>query len=219
MFKRIYQIFLAMITFGAVSCDQKVDSRHLLADPQLKENHLSAPEYFKVKFICSNGEFIVESRREWAPHGVDRFYNLVKNGYYNGVPFFRVVPNFIVQFGIHVEQSVDSAWDKMEIPDDPTIESNVRGTLSYGTRGPNTRTTHLVINYNDNSQHLDPTNSVIAKVIDGMSTVDKIYSGYGDLPVFGGSSPEPDRIKREGIQYLKREFPQLDYILNVSFIE
>jgi len=189
-----------------------------LVNPHNSENLQQAPAYFKVTFTSTKGTFVTESHREWAPHGVDRFYTLIKNGYYTNNAFFRVVPNFIVQFGINPDVTINAAWNTMEIPDDPTLIANTRGTLSYGTRGPNTRTTHLIINFKDNSQHLDPTNAVIARVIEGMDIVDSIYSGYGDLPQFGGKSPEPQRINKEGNNFLAIEYPKLDYILSTKFI-
>ena len=189
-----------------------------LINPHDPENQQQAPTYFKVKFTTTKGTFVTESHREWAPHGVDRFYTLIKNGYYTNNAFFRVVPNFIVQFGIHPNATINAAWNKMEIPDEPTLVANTRGTLSYGTRGPNTRTTHLIINFKDNSQHLDPTNAVIARVTKGMGIVDSIYSGYGDLPQFGGKAPEPQRMNKEGNSFLTMEYPKLDYILSTDLI-
>lgn len=197
---------------------QNQPQKAILINPHNPENQKQAPASFKVKFTSTKGTFVTESRREWAPHGVDRFYALVKNGYYTNNAFFRVVPNFIVQFGIHPDVTINAAWNTMEIPDDTTLIANTRGTLSYGTRGPNTRTTHLIINFKDNSQHLDPTNAVIARVIEGMDIVDSIYSGYGDLPQFGGNSPDPQRINQEGNSFLTLEYPQLDYILSTEFI-
>ena len=198
---------------------QELSQSDALKNPLHHDNQQPAPVYFKVKFTSTKGVFTVESLREWAPYGVDRFYSLAKNGYYTNNAFFRVVPNFIVQFGINPNTITNSAWDKMEIQDDTTVIANTRGTLSYGTRGPNTRTTHLIINFHDNSKHLDPTNPVIARVIEGMDVVDKLYSGYGDLPQFGGNSPDPQRINREGSAFLKVEYPQLDYILSTEIIE
>lgn len=189
-----------------------------LINPYAPENMQQAPPYFKVIFTTTKGTFVTESHREWAPHGVDRFYTLAKNGYYANNAFFRVVPNFIVQFGINPDITINAAWNKMEIPDDVTLIANTRGTLSYGTRGPNTRTTHLVINFKDNSRHLDPTNAVIARIIEGIDIVDNIYSGYGDLPQFGGKSPEPQRMNKEGSGFLSVEYPKLDYILSTEIM-
>lgn len=187
-----------------------------LINPYDSKNMQQAPPYFKVTFTTTKGTFVAESRREWAPHGVDRFYALIRNGYYTNNAFFRVVPNFIVQFGINPDTAINAVWNKMEILDDATLIANTRGTLSYGTRGPDTRTTHLIINFKDNSQHLDPTNAVIARVMEGMNIVDNIYSGYGDLPQFGGKSPEPQRINKEGNSFLAVEYPKLDYILSTE---
>ena len=203
---------------STLSITSNAEQNAALVNPRDQANQQTAPSYFKVKFTSTKGTFVTESYREWAPHGVNRFYTLVKSGYYSNNAFFRVVPNFIVQFGINPDVTVNAAWNKMEIPDDPTLIANTRGTLSYGTRGPNTRTTHLIINFKDNSQHLDPTNPVIARVIEGMDIVDSIYSGYGDLPQFGGKSPEPQRINKEGNDFLAVEYPKLDYILSTELI-
>lgn len=189
-----------------------------LINPDASENLQQAPPYFKVAFTTTKGTFVAESHRKWAPYGVDRFYTLVKNGYYTNNAFFRVVPNFIVQFGINPNIAINAAWNNTEIPDDVTLISNTRGTLSYGTRGPDTRTTHLIINFKDNSRHLDPTNAVIAQIIKGMDIVDNIYSGYGDLPQFGGKSPDPQRMNKEGSGFLSVEYPKLDYILSTEFM-
>lgn len=203
-------------TIAIPSTVQNQPRNPALINPNDLENMQQAPPYFTVTFTTTKGTFVAESHREWAPHGVDRFYTLVKNGYYSNNAFFRVVPNFIVQFGINPDVAINAAWNKMEIPDDVTLIANTRGTLSYGTRGPDTRTTHLIINFKDNSQHLDPTNAVISRVIEGMSIVDNIYSGYGDLPQFGGKSPEPQRINQEGNSFLAVEYPELDYILSTE---
>ncbi len=208
---------LALFTSCSPKLKDKSD-QSLLSFPENPKNQEHAPKYFKVLFKCTNGEFIVESRREWSPNGVDRFYNLAKNGYYDGSAFFRVIPNFIVQFGIHPNVEINAAWDDAMIQDDPTIRSNTRGTLSYGTRGENSRTTHLIINYEDNSKHLDPKNPVVAEVILGMDVVDSIFSGYGDLPQFGGGAPDPQKMNAEGYDFLATEFPKLDYIVSTAII-
>ena len=221
MLVKLFRLCAASILLVAASCgfhspDDKISA--LVKDPANPENHQRAPKVFQVEFTCTNGIFLVEATRAWAPNGADRFYNLAKNGYYDGAAFFRVVPSFIVQFGIHKTPHINRAWDKMTIPDDPTLQGNTRGTLSYGTRGENSRTTHLVINYRDNSAHLDPTNSVFAKVIEGMPVVDEIYAGYGDLPAFGGKGPDPGRINNEGNHFLKNEYPKLDYVISTKLI-
>jgi peptidyl-prolyl cis-trans isomerase A (cyclophilin A) len=177
-----------------------------------------APASFKVKFQTSAGDFVVESQREWAPIGVDRFYNLVKNGYYDGVCFFRVISGFMVQFGIHGDAKVAAAWRSEQMKDDPVKQSNKRGYISYAMAGPNTRTTQLFINYGDNSRLDQMGFAPIARVVEGMDVVDRLYSKYGEgAPQ--GSGPNQGRLQMEGNAYLTKDFPQLDCIKKATLIE
>lgn len=177
-----------------------------------------APETFRVRFETSRGPFVVEAHRSWSPHGVDRFYQLVSSGFYDGVRFFRVIPGFVAQFGIHGDPAVAAAWENMVIPDDSVVQSNIRGTISFATAGPNTRTTQLFINYRDNVA-LDRIGfSPIATVIEGMDVVDSLYGGYGDGPP-DGRGPDQGRITREGNRYLEREFPKLDFIRTARIVD
>jgi peptidyl-prolyl cis-trans isomerase A (cyclophilin A) len=177
----------------------------------------TAPPTFKVKFHTTNGAFVVEAYRDWAPLGVDRFYNLVKIGYFNDVAFFRAIEGFMVQFGIHGDPKVSAAWRDASIGDDAVRNSNLRGHLTFATRGPDTRTTQLFINFVDNA-NLDTMGfAAFAKVVDGMGVVDSLYKGYGEgFP--SGSGPKQDRIQNEGNAYLKAEFPRLDYIQSAELL-
>jgi len=178
----------------------------VLLDPKLPEWSQTAPAQFKVKFATSKGGFTVEVKREWAPRGADRFYGLVKNGYYDNVRFFRVIPGFMAQFGIHGSPEVNSVWKNVTIQDDPVVESNTRGTISFAMRGPNTRTTQIFINFADKNARLDKGGfAPFAKVVEGMNVVDQINSDSGERPI------QP-RIQAEGNEYLNAEFPQLDYV-------
>lgn len=171
-----------------------------------------APATYNVNFDTSAGTFVVDVTRAWAPNGADRFYNLVKNGYYNEARFFRVVPGFMVQFGINGSPALNQVWQTARIPDDPVKESNRRGYITFATAGPNTRTTQVFINFKDNdflnSQGFTP----FGKVSSGMDIVDKIYSGYGDMPAMRGNGPDPSMIGSQGNAYLTRSFPKLDFI-------
>jgi len=164
-----------------------------------------APETYKVDVDTSKGKFVVEVTRAWAPNGADRFYNLVKNGYYNDTRFFRVVPGFMVQWGIHGDPSISSAWRSARIPDDPVKESNKRGYITFATAGPGTRTTQLFINFGDNSGLDRQGFSPFGRVISGMEIVDMIYSGYGE-------SPDQGQVQSAGNAYLAKNFAKLDYI-------
>ncbi len=178
----------------------------------------TAPAVFKVKVQTSRGDFVVEAQREWAPLGVDRFYNLVKNGFYDGNCLFRVISGFMAQFGIHGDPRVSAAWRQQRIQDDPVKQSNKRGYISYAMAGPNTRTTQLFINYADNSRLDQMGFAPIGRVVDGMEVVDGFYAGYGDgAPQ--GKGPNQGRIQIEGNDYLIKNFPQLDCIARATIIE
>ncbi len=162
-------------------------------------------ESFQVTLATTRGDVVVEVFPGWAPKGAARFRELVEDGFYDGCRFFRVVPNFVVQFGINGDPAVHSKWDT-KIPDDPVTESNLRGTLTFATSGPNTRTTQLFINLKNNSSSLDGQGfSPFARVVSGMEFVDAITSEYGE-------GPQQQVIEREGNVYLEREFPKLDYV-------
>lgn len=165
----------------------------------------TAPATFRVNFDTSRGPFVVEINRDQAPNGADRFYNLVKSNYFDGARFYRVVPGFMVQWGAAADPAVSRKWD-VTIPDDPVKETNARGTISFAaTSLPNSRSTHMFINYADNARLDGMGFAPIGKVVSGMDIVDQIYSGDGERPDQG-------RIKEEGNKYLEREFPNLDYI-------
>ena len=167
-----------------------------------------APELFKAQFTTTAGDFVVEVHRAWAPLGADRFYNLVRNGFFTDAAFFRVVVKprpFIVQFGLNANPAVNKVWQSANIKDDPVMGSNKRGTLVFATAGPNTRTTQLFINLNDNA-FLDSMGfAPFATVAEGMDIVDKIYPDYAERPDQG-------RITEEGKPYLDKSFPKLDSI-------
>ncbi len=178
----------------------------------------TAPETFKAQFNTTKGKFTIEVTRSLAPNGADRFYNLVRSGYFTDVEFFRVVPGFMCQFGIHGDPAVSAKWRDANIADDPVKGSNTRGTITFATAGPNTRTTQLFINFADNIGLDGQGFSPFGKVTEGMDVVDKINSEYGDAPEFGGHGPEQGRAQMEGNAYLKKDFPNLDYIKSASII-
>jgi peptidyl-prolyl cis-trans isomerase A (cyclophilin A) len=191
----------------------------VLLDPSLPEWSQTAPAEFKVKFSTSKGDFTVQVKREWAPKGADRFYCLVKNGFYDDVRFFRVVEGFMAQFGIHGSPEVNAAWKNATIPDDPVVESNKRGMISYAMRGANTRTTQIFINYDDRNTRLDGMNfAPFGRVTDGMEVVDKLYNGYGEGAP-RGRGPNQVRIQSEGNAYLNASFKDLDYVKTARIAE
>jgi peptidyl-prolyl cis-trans isomerase A (cyclophilin A) len=177
-----------------------------------------APATFKANFDTSAGAFVIEVHRDWAPMGADRFYNLVKNGYYDGVRFFRVISGFMAQFGMHGDPSVQKAWSNAEIKDDPVKESNKRGYVTFATRGPNSRTTQLFINFKDNAGLDKQGFTPFGQVTSGMDVVDKLYSGYGEGAP-NGSGPSQGQISAEGNAYLTKSFPKLDYIKSATIAQ
>jgi peptidyl-prolyl cis-trans isomerase A (cyclophilin A) len=176
-----------------------------------------APEIFKAQFDTTKGKFTIEVTRSLSPNGADRFYNLVRSGYFKDVAFFRVVPGFMCQFGIHGDPSVSAKWREAAIPDDPVKGSNTRGTITFATAGPNTRTTQLFINFADNINLNGMGFSPFGKVTEGMDVVDKINSEYGEGAPRGGG-PNQGRVQAEGNTYLKKDFPNLDYIKSATIV-
>jgi peptidyl-prolyl cis-trans isomerase A (cyclophilin A) len=167
--------------------------------------HAKAPAVFKAKFTTTAGDFVVEVHRDWAPLGADRFYNLVRNSYFTNASFFRVMPGFVVQFGLSANPAVNKVWKDADIQDDPVVQSNKRGFLVFATAGPNTRTTQLFINYADNPRLDGMGFAPFGKVVEGMDVVDKIFPGYGD-------SPSQDLLTDQGDTYVTANFPKIDKI-------
>ena len=166
-----------------------------------------APDSYKAKFTTTKGDVIIQVTRAWAPLGADRFYNLVKYGFYKDAAFFRVLPRFVAQFGIPARPEVAAAWDHAYIVDDRVTQSNKRGTLTFATAGPNTRTTQIFINFSDNAALDTQGFAAFGQVIEGMDIVDKFFSGYGE-------SPDQGRITAFGKAYLDKSFPNLDRIVS-----
>jgi peptidyl-prolyl cis-trans isomerase A (cyclophilin A) len=181
---------------------------HAAARPSLLNPaslHARAPEVFRAQFMTTKGDFVVEVHRDLAPLGADRFYNLVRYGFFTNAAFFRVVPGFIVQFGLNASPAVNKAWEHANIKDDPVKESNMRGTVVFATAGPNTRTTQLFINFANNGP-LDAMGfAPFGSVVEGMDVADMITSMYGQRP-------DQDRITNEGDAYLVKNFPMIDKI-------
>jgi peptidyl-prolyl cis-trans isomerase A (cyclophilin A) len=172
----------------------------------------TAPEVFQVNLDTSKGPVVIEVHRAWAPIGADHFYNLVKTGFYDDSRFFRVVRNFVVQFGLNGDPKINRLWANANLPDDPVKEHNVKGTVTYAKLGANSRSTQLFINLKDNRSALDKEGfAPIGKVTSGMDVVEKLYDSYGDMPP-RGQGPDPAKIETQGAEYLANRFPRLDYI-------
>jgi peptidyl-prolyl cis-trans isomerase A (cyclophilin A) len=200
--------FAAALVLGLFAW-QSVATAGAISDPaSLTEK---APAVYKVKFDTSKGAFVVEVHRDWAPNGADRFYNLVKNGFYDNTRFFRVIEGFMVQFGINGDPNIAAAWRDANIKDDPVKQSNQRGTITFATAGPDTRTTQVFINFGDNSALDGQGFAAFGKVASGMDVVDSLYNGYGEGAP-NGNGPDQGRLQQQGNAYLQKAFPKLDFI-------
>ncbi len=178
-----------------------------------------APEKFRVQLDTTKGPVVIEVVRAWSPKGADRFYNLVKLGFYTDIAFFRVIDGFMAQFGIHGNPAVSAKWRDAKITDDPVKQSNLRGFVSYAMAGPNTRTTQLFINYADRNRQLDASGfSPFGRVIQGMENIDNLYSGYGEGAP-SGRGPNQGLVQTQGNAYLRKSFPNLDYIKSATVVE
>jgi peptidyl-prolyl cis-trans isomerase A (cyclophilin A) len=165
-----------------------------------------APDVFKARFDTSKGAFVLEIHRAWSPNGADRFYNLVKHGFYDKVRFFRVMSGFMVQFGLNGDPNISAKWRTARIPDDPVKQSNRRGYITYAMAGPNTRTSQVFINFADNAALDRQGFSPFGRVVSGMDVVDKLHADYG-------------RIQMEGNAYLTKEFGRLDYVKKATIVK
>ena len=186
-----------------------------LLDPSKAKEH--APDVFRAKFVSTKGEFVVEVHRDWAPNGADRFFNLVKMGFYDDTRFFRAIDNFMVQFGISGDPALNTKWQNAGIADDPAKQSNKRGYVTFAQRGtPGSRTTQIFINFKDNT-NLDATFPAFGQVIQGMDVVDSVYKGYGEGGP-RGAGPDQGRIQAQGNAYLDQDFPKLDGVTRAFIV-
>ena len=180
--------------------------------PIIADDAEPAPETYKVLFETSGGDFTVEVHREWSPNGADRFYKLVESGFYDECRFFRVVPGFMVQWGINGDPEIQQNWVKANIKDDRVTKSNKRGFVTFATSGKNSRTSQVFINYKDNA-FLDGMGfSPFGQVVEGMDVVDAINSQYGE-------QPDQGLIQEKGNEYLNKSFPKLTHIKKASVVK
>ena len=211
---------------GLASCGgdggQTVDDAELPANralyfpDQLVE---TAPESFRVRFETTKGDFVVAVTRSQAPNGADRVYNLVANGYYDGVRFYRVIEGFMAQFGMHGEPQVQVRWTNAPIRDDPVMASNTRGAVTFAMAGRNSRTTQLFVNLVDNPLLDTDGFAPVGTVIEGMDVVDQLHSGYGEIADRGGDGPISQNIAARGNAYLEESFPEMDYIVTATLVD
>jgi homoserine O-acetyltransferase len=189
----------------------------LLLKPESPDMNQRAPAVCHVRLQTTKGDVRMEMRREWAPNGVDRFYNLVRHGYYDQSAVFRIRTGMWAQFGINGDPRISQLWRTRTIPDDPRKESNVRGTVAFAFKDPNGRSTQVFINLRDNSSTHDKEPFVpIGKVIQGMDVVDSLYSAYGETSGGGIRAGKQDPLFTNGNPYLKENYPLLDYIVKAT---
>jgi peptidyl-prolyl cis-trans isomerase A (cyclophilin A) len=199
----VVAVVILGMAYQVVSAKGQAMANKLLNPGQMNEK---APDVYKAKFDTSKGLFVIEVHREWAPLGADRFYNLVKNGYYNDVRFFRVVPDFMVQFGINGTPGIQTVWSDANIKDDPTKQTNARGMVTFAkTSAPNSRSTQVFINFKDNSFLDNQGFAPFGKIVEGMDVVSKINAEYGEKPNQG-------QMQQRGNAYLNSDFPRLDFV-------
>jgi homoserine O-acetyltransferase len=215
--------FILLITVIAVAVGspfaqrQNQANRALLLQPDKPEMNWRGPATFRVRLETTKGVIGIELHRSWSPHGVDRFYNLVAHGYYDNSALFRINAGKWAQFGINGDPKIAQTWRMRTIPDDPRVESNVRGAVFFAFKDPNGRTTQVVINLRDNSEAFDKEPFVpIGKVVEGMDVADALYSDYGEQSGGGIRAGKQDPLFKEGNDYLKRNFPRLDYIIKAT---
>lgn len=195
----------------AEATSQAAQAVNPLTNPNAPEMNETAPDVYRVKFETSTGDVEIEVTRAWSPRGADRFYNLVKRGYYDETRFFRVVPRFMVQFGIHGDPQISKWWRNARIADDPVTQSNKRGTITFATSGEDSRTTQVFINFADNAGLDKQGFSPFGRVVTGMDVVDRINPSYGESPAQG-------LIQQQGNTYLQASFPKLDYIKKATIV-
>jgi peptidyl-prolyl cis-trans isomerase A (cyclophilin A) len=189
--------FVALLLSSTAGCRDSSSARRVPPGP--------APDTFRVVFTTSRGTFVVQSIRAWAPNGVDRFHQLATEGFFDDNRFYRVLPGFIAQFGANDDPTRNKTWEEKPLPDDSAREKNRRGTVSFASLGPGSRTHQLFVNLKDN-RNLDAQGfAPIGRVVDGMSVIDSLYDGYGEDPKY-------HLIAIQGNKYLARMFPKLDYI-------
>ena len=203
MTRRLILALAFLLAAGPALAQSKLANQAALNEP--------APASYKAKFDTSKGVFVIEVTRAWAPQGADRFYNLVKNGFFDNTRFFRVIPNFMVQFGISGDPALNTKWRVARIPDDKPAQSNTRGMVTFATSGPNARTTQVFINFKNNSR-LDALGfAPFGKVVSGMNVVDALNGEYGEGAP-DGRGPDQMRLQTEGNAYLAKDFPRMDFI-------
>lgn len=208
---KVKYIIHGILLFTFISCSSSRVNTRLL--------NKEAPASFKARFETSKGNFVAEFHREWSPIAVDRVYQLIKSGFYDNEVIFRVVKDYVAQFGISNDSTLNSFWSKHKLKDEPVIEPNIKNTISFARGGPNSRGTQLFINIENNSPRLDTLTfqgvsgfPTIGRIIENQEVASQLFSGYGN-------NPRQDSIQAYGNKYLNTNFPKLDNIKRVSIIK
>jgi len=202
------------------SAQNNTPPQDILMHPEHRRWGERSPDRYHAAFETSRGRFVIEVHRAWSPHGADRFYNLVRNGYYDDARFHRVLPSYIVQWGIHGDPRINRIWRDRKIPDDsvPQLNSNTRGFIGFAMTGPNDRATQVYINLRDNSRNDGQGLVPFGRVIEGMTVVDSLYSGYGPNSGDGVRQGKQRPLEEGGNPYLQQHFPRLDYITRARIV-
>jgi peptidyl-prolyl cis-trans isomerase A (cyclophilin A) len=211
MTRQLTILGIAVVSAAAAVAAQSPDLQKMARLRNPAALNEKAPDTYKANFDTSKGAFTVTVTRGWAPIGADRFYNLVKNGFYDDARFFRVLDGFMAQVGIHGNPTIAKAWMTARIQDDPVKQSNKRGFVTFATGGPNTRTTQFFVNFRDNAGLDKQGFAPFGEVTSGMNVVDRLYNGYGEGEP-SGKGPNQGRVQGEGNVYLNKDFPRLDFI-------
>jgi peptidyl-prolyl cis-trans isomerase A (cyclophilin A) len=207
---RIGLVALILVALTACAPEKAVEVK--------KKEPVRAPDVFQAKMATTKGDILLEIHRDWAPRGADRFYELIQEKYYDKVKFHRVLRGFVAQFGVHRDPKIQALWRQLKIADDPVVEKNVRGTLTFAARGPATRTSQLFINLKDNLELDKDGFAPIGKVVEGMDVADKLSFLYGDHQP-NGNGPDPKRMELETNEYMDRTFPRMDSIQTITIVK
>lgn len=213
----IRSFLLSALAVALVGCSSGPAPETKKAEQKAPAPPAEPPAAYKVRFVTTKGEFLLEVTRDWAPKGADRFYKLVTDKFYDGARFYRVRPKFVVQWGISKDPKMNELWKQLRLKDDPVKQSNDRGTISFATDGPDTRTTEVFINLVDNPQLDKRGFSPFGKVVEGMKVVDEFFSGYGEVQP-RGSGVDPNKYMAEGDKYIERSYPNLDGIISARVV-
>jgi peptidyl-prolyl cis-trans isomerase A (cyclophilin A) len=220
--RRTLPITLAAVTLAPGACSSGSDepSEEVTRSPLLRPENFTetAPAEYRVRFETSAGDVVIQVRREWAPLGADRFYNLVKGGFYDDTRVYRVLDGFMAQWGLNGDPYVNQAWKAQYIVDDPVAHTNARGTVAFAKGGVHTRTTEVFISYRDNVSLDEEGFAPFGEVVEGMDVVDSFYAAYGDGPP-RGDGPYAAMAQARGNVYLDEEFPELTRIVEASIVE